>query len=538
MSAMDVMPDKAPDLVAKVGKKEPRSRRMEVLRSVTIVSVATYIEYALGLVFSIWIARALGPTEFGRYAFTIWLCGWLIICSNHALTTSSTKFIAEALGAGEPGVAAHISHRLGQYQHLSSFIVLSLFVIGTFIIRPTEWNHLLLPVTVLVIIAVAAKAGYGMLAAVATGQERFEPEAIAAVLAGVLGLPLVIGAALLHQGVLTFIAIFAIASLTLNLINRVLYRWYCQPYVAGPIPEAIATRLSRHLRLTGALVLLGSFKGSTIEVFLLNTFSTSAAVGFFAIAATLTRGAVQLFSVGLTSTLLPYMAKSFGQHGQEHAARFLSEATRFYWAVGIAIAGLGLVTTPDIVTLMYGNRYVEAIPAIEATLVLAGLLLIGNGISAFQTVVDRQDDRVRITVVALVANAILGIVLIPPLGLTGAVLTYAGTRFTDLGLAIYYLRRATTGGLPIALMSRLFAVGVVATASAWLLTINIPSRWGFVAGVALFVLIYLPGSVLVRYWSAEDFRLMGMIGNRLGPPGRLLMRGLGRLQSTRMPPSP
>lgn len=514
------------------------NQRLAVLRSVTIVSVSTYIEYALGLVFSIWIARALGPADFGRYAFTVWLCGWLIVCSNHALTTSSTKFIAEADGAGRPNVASHIAHRLTQYQHLSSFIVMALFVAATLIIQPTEWDDLLLPMIGLIAVAVVAKANYGMLVAVAKGQERFEPEAIATVATGILGLPLIIGAALLHAGVLTFIAIFALASLTLNLFNRILYRWYCKPYAAGPIPQSIGKRLSRHMHLTGALVLLGSFKGSTIEVFLLNTYSTSAAVGFFAIAATLTRGAVQLFSVGLTSTLLPYMAKSFGQHGQEHAARFLSEATRFYWAVGIAIAGLGLVTTPDIVTLMYGNRYVEAIPAIEAMLVLAGLLLIGNGISAFQTVVDRQDDRVRITVVALVANVILGIVLIPRFGLTGAVLTYAGTRFTDLGLAIYYLRRATTGGLPIAAMARLFAVGALATISAWLITEAIPSRWGFLAGATVFTLIYIPASILVRYWSAEDFRLMEMISSRLGPPGRSLMRGLNyvRRMSASTPP--
>ena len=72
------------------------NRRLAVLRSVTIVSVSTYIEFAIGFVVSVWIARALGPADFGRYAFTVWLCGWLIVCSNHALTTSSTKFIAEA----------------------------------------------------------------------------------------------------------------------------------------------------------------------------------------------------------------------------------------------------------------------------------------------------------------------------------------------------------------------------------------------------------------------------------------------------------
>ena len=505
------------------------NQRLAVLRSVTIVSVSTYIEYALGLVVSVWIARALGPADFGRYAFTVWLCGWLIVCSNNALTTSSTKFIAEANGAGATNLASHIAHRLSQIQHLSSFVIIALFVLVTWAMQPTEWGDFLLPVIGIVVVSVVAKANYAMLVAIEKGQERFEPEAIATVLAGVFGVVLVIGAALAHAGLLAFMAIFAISCLILNLINRFAYRRYAQPFSAGPIPKDIGNRLDRHLRLTAVLVLLGSFKGSTIEVFLLNTFSTSTAVGFFAIASTLTRGAVQLFSVGLTSTLLPYMAKSFGQHGQEHAARFLAEATRFYWAVGIAIAGLGLVTTPDIVTLMYGNRYVDAIPAIEAILVSSGLLLIGNGISAFQTVVDRQDDRIRIAVSSLFVNAALGIGLIPYLGLAGAVITYAGTRVAELGLAVFYLRRATTSSLPWAPMMRLFGVGIIATAAAWLVPFVLPGRYGFVAGATVFVAVYAPASILVRYWNDEDYHLMTIVANRLGPPGRAVMRALNGL---------
>lgn len=506
------------------------SRRMDVLRSVTIVSVATYIEYALGLVVSIWIARVLGPADFGRYAFTVWLCGWLVVCSNNALTTSSTKFIAEAYGAGAPDIASHIAYRLTQLQHASSFIVVALFVLATLILRPDEWSEFLLPVSVLVIIAVVARSGNFMLAAIQKGQERFEPEAIAAVLTGVIGLILVVVAAIAGVGLLGFIGIYAVASLMLNLVNRIAHRKLCMPSAPGPIPPETNRRLNRHLKLTAALVLLGSLGGSTIEVFMLNAFSTKEAVGFFAIAATLTRGAVQLFSVGLTSTLLPYMANTFGERGLKHAASFLSEATRFYWAAGLAIAGLGLVTTPDIVTLMYGQRYVEAIPAIVTMLVLAGLLLAGNGIAAFQVVVDRQDDRIRITVASLVANAILGIALIPRFGLSGAVLTYAGTRLVGMALAIHYLRHATPDGLPIAPMSRLFIVGLASTVAAWLTTQAIPSHWGFMAGAAVFVLIYVPAGILVRYWSDEDFRLMTMITNRLGPAGRGTMSCLDRLR--------
>ncbi|WP_448101637.1 oligosaccharide flippase family protein [Luteibacter jiangsuensis] len=502
------------------------NRRIAVLRSVGIVTVSTYIEYALGLLMSVWIARSLGPSDFGRYAFTVWLCGWLIVCSNHALTTSSTKFIAEADGMGDPALASHLAARFSRIQTISSVVVIGLFVLVGYVFQPSEWHGSLLPIMGLVVVAVVAKANYAMLVAIGKGQERFEPEAVATVIGGIVGMLLVLAAMLLHADLVSFVALFAVACLLLNLVNRIAFRRCCRPYAAGAVPSAITARVNRHLRLTAALVLMGSFRAGTIEVFLLTTFTGSVAVGYFAIAGTLTRGAVQLFSVGLTSTLLPYMAKTYGESGTARAARFLSEATRFYWAVGIAIAGMGLVTTPEIVRLMYGARYVDAIPAIEATLVLGGLLLIGNGIAAFQTVVDRQDDRIRIAVIALIANAVLGLSLVPMLGLAGAVLTYAGTRIVEMALAIHYLRKATSGGLPVAAMSRLFAVGIVATLVAWVATEATPSRLGFLVGAAAFVALYVPGSALVRYWTADDYQLMTGIGRRLGPPGRALVRAV------------
>jgi O-antigen/teichoic acid export membrane protein len=506
------------------------NRRSAILRSVTIVSVSSYVEFAMGLLVSVWIARTLGPSDFGRYAFTVWLCSWLITCSNHALTTSSTKFIAEEDGAGATHVASHIAYWLNVVQHKSSLVVMALFLLALTIIQPQEWRTSLLPATVLVVIATVSKANYAMWVAIAKGQERFETEAIATVLSGVIGIALVLLAMFVHAGLLAFIGIFTVACLLLNLINRVAYRHYCVPFEKGPIPTEIKARLVRHLRLTAVLILLISTKGGTIEVFLLNTFGTPTAVGFFAIAGTLTRGAVQLFSVGLTTTLLPYMAKSYGQKGHDSTVKFLSEVTRFYWAVGLLIAGLGLVTTPDIVVLMYGHRYVDAIPAIETMLVLAGLLLIVNGISAYQTVVDRQGDRVRISGIALLVNAVLAVGLVPWLGLTGAVLAYAGTRFSELLLAIVYLRRATTGGLPVGAMARLLGVGVLATAAAWLVAKVIPDHYGFIVGGLAFVGVFLPGSVLVRYWGEDDYEFIASVAKRLGPPGRVLVRGLNSLQ--------
>jgi len=495
-----------------------------------MVSASTYVEYALGLFISVWIARALGPADFGRYAFTVWLCGWLMTFCNHALTTSSTKFIAEAYGAGMPEVASHVSYRLVRNQAWSCAVVIALFFLGVAVIQPQEWKGLVLPITALVGIGVVAKSNYGLLVAISKGQEQFAPVSIATVLSGVIMLALVIAASVSHAGLMAFVGIFTISCLTLNLINRIAYRRYCLPFEPGKIPDEMSRRLSRHLRLTSVLILLIALKTNTIEVFLLNTYANSTAVGFFAIAGTLTRGAVELFSVGLTTTLLPYMARAFGQNGHAQATRVLSEATRFYWATGLMIAGLGFVTTPGLITLMYGNKYIDAIPAIEVTLVLAGLLLVTNSIAAFQVVTDRQGDRLRISGSALVINVVLGFSLIPHLGLLGAVLCYAGTRLAELIICTFYIRRVARTGFPVAMMSRLFVVAVAATGVGWLVANITPGHFAFLAGAIMFAVVFLPASFLVRYWSEEDYRLMGMITDKLGPLGRLAKRMLVVLQ--------
>jgi hypothetical protein len=50
--------------------------------------------------------------------------------------------------------------------------------------------------------------------------------------------------------------------------------------------------------------------------------------------------------------------------------------------------------------------------------------------------------------------------------------------------------------------------------------------------------IFAPASFMVRYWSEEDCQLMTLITNRLGPPGRTLMRGLTSLHGTAAKASP
>jgi hypothetical protein len=87
-------------------------------------------------------------------------------------------------------------------------------------------------------------------------------------------------------------------------------------------------------------------------------------------------------------------------------------------------------------------------------------------------------------------------------------------------------------------MARLFAVGLVATAAAWAVTVATPSRLGFLVGAFVFTAIYAPMSVVVRYWTSDDLLLMAGISRRLGPPGRLFIRALNVVQPPAAKASP
>ena len=152
------------------------SERLTALRNLTISSTATYVENATGLLASVLIARSLGPIGYADYAFAIWLSGWLIRACNHALTTISIRFIAEARGAGDEARAQALLNFLLRMQAVSSAIVLGLFALSCALAAPDGWSNNPVLIPLLILVSVYARAAFWMGGAVGKGYERFEVE--------------------------------------------------------------------------------------------------------------------------------------------------------------------------------------------------------------------------------------------------------------------------------------------------------------------------------------------------------------------------
>jgi len=507
------------------------NEKLALLRNVTLVASASYVESAVGLLAGVLIARTLGPVEYGHYTFGIWLCGALIMAGNNGLPTSSIKFLAEARGAERADFASALANRFMRLQLASSSVVLALFVLVMAVRPVSDWTDHLPLMLAIAVVAVWSRAGFWMRGAIGKGHELFVPENASLALTAMLNLVLVVVLAWYKASVAQFFAAYAVLGVVSNLLIRYLLTKSGVHAHQGPIPDELARRVKRHLLLTGLMLLLVVGTNRSVEMTLLKAYTLPETVGYFAIAGALTKGAVELLAGGMAAVLLPAMSRKFGQGGAHSLGGILSESTRIYWFVGLAIAGLGLTVSAGLVHFLYGQRYEGAIPALQWHLVIGGLLVTNGAAAAALTASDRQLDRIKVYACALAINLIAGFALIPRFGLTGAIASYGVTQVSDMALCWAFALRRTRVRLPFGPMARLSLAATIATALGYVVAEALHQKLAFLGGAAVFLTTYVALSVRLHTWRAGDFEVLASVigrvprvGTSLSPRVRALQR--------------
>ncbi len=293
-----------------------------------------------------------------------------------------------------------------------------------------------------------------------------------------------------------------------------------QRTAGGPAAAAAGAEVRAWLRFAApiwltALVTFGL--ASQVDVLLIGVLLPDRAeAGFYGLAA-LIASRVYSLANGWAAVLMPSAARAHALDPAVGLARWFRPYARLEFAAGVPVFVLLAITAPAVVTV-FGAGYGPVAPLLAWTSLFA---VLSSALSAqvalvLLYVVDRQRAVLWLRCGAGVANVVLDVLLIPPLGPLGAVLATGLCNVATHAITLALALRDGRAVPPLDFYARMgVATAVGALGPLLLRPASLP---GLLVAGAVFGALLLAALAVVKPFTAED----RAFGERLRP-------GLGRL---------
>ena len=514
--------------------------RTNAIRNTLFSSVGIYTEYLLGMLTSIFIARHLGPEDFGAYSAVIWMVAMSVAMTNSGTASAVIKFVAELRGAEKQD---QIAIAIAYLRRAQRWFLLAVLVIGGLLLYFAGnriipgFNHVMM--FGFLVIAVSLRSQYMFNVGIAKGFENFRATAIIASVVTPLNLGMVVFAWWVDGEVEALLVVFLISSALFYAVSQMLTsRMIPPPGKDVVLPEILLRRVRRHMRLVAVTVTVGFLAASEVEVFFLNMFGTAHAAGMFKVAYQLAVGAAMLVPGVVGALMLPMMANALSQ-GRDIAGQRFVASTSYLAMLAAPLVAFGVVFSAPIIGLLYGAEYAAAAPAFAICLFACSLAMVTQGGSSLLVSADRQLTILVMVVGLGVLKILLDVVLIRAYGLHGAVLAYVVVAIIN-AVAITILALRTIGLHPdwVRLLRITIAAGLAALA-ALPLRGHWPSLPTLLAGGVVIASLYALLTLLLRCWSSSDIMHLQQLLQRYahGRPNVLmrLLEWSGRKASRQIP---
>ena len=478
--------------------------RVAAAKAAALMTGSTYISYGLGIVVSALIARDLGPADYGRYAYVVWMSGVLVVIACAAFNTTAIRFISECTGRDEPALARAIHHRIRSVLWIGIATTAAGFVAMTLLDPPTGWSGMVGWFVAATLASFCIKAAYLFDTSVAKGWGRFTVEAYSMIAVTLLNALAVCLLALRHSGLESYLVMFSLTSLAYLVAGASLLRRAGISPSAGAIPPALRERMRHHSLWTLVLGVSSVLGNRSFETYLLGRGFGSTDVGFFAIATSLVRGAIDIFTVGLSTVLMPALAQATGRDDHARVNLILSESMRYFVFVGLFLGGVGCLWANPIITLLYGHRYQAVVPLFRVLLLVGAATVSEGAFGALLTTTDRQTVRATIALGSIALSAATAFTLVPRFGLEGAVASAVISRLLYFVTLIVVISRGWKLTWPVARTARLALAATLALVLAVPASAMLSNPWVDVIDGCVYGAVFLVLSVKLGAWSVED----------------------------------
>lgn len=382
---------------------------------------ATLLAFGASLLY----ARALGPHDYGLYAYVV---AWVAVLTVPAELGVSAYLTRE--GAKAPGSALRLCRWADSWLVASSLIA-GLFLAAAVLLPQAagaRWLFVIAaPLPLLTSLGNVRRALLQARGAVARAQWPLLVLAPALMLAA-------LGALWLWRGRLDPVSVMA-AMTGSALVPLVINDLQLRRAAAGsmePAPDHLRLRAALPFMWLGGLFLLSN----RVDLIMLGALKGAHAAGIYAIAA---RAAelVTFFLGAANMVLAPQIARLYHAGERSVLQRLLAGATRRVFLLSLPLALLFIIWASPLLGYVYGSAYAQGAIALR---ILAGAQLFNVFAGSTGTILNMTGfERLSMWAVglAVLVNIVLNAILIPGLGIEGAAIA-TGVSVVAWNVVLWY----------------------------------------------------------------------------------------------------
>jgi O-antigen/teichoic acid export membrane protein len=486
------------------------------------------------------VANILGVDDTGNFYFIIALCLLISTILDGGAASSVVRFQAALMGKNDmPGASAlagRIARRLVIYTALGLSFLLALLTLSPASLlselslateeHAHEFHVWFLP---LLAISVSVQVMAVFATAYLRGSRNFRTLAGLSLVSMIVQLSLVCACAL-TIGVDGAIIGYGLGQAPLAIVTlSLLFR-------RGEVERSVIPEVRHYQRFAWAANVCNIFVWSRIEIFLLQYFWGPREVGLFSIALALSALASQ-GPMLMTGSFLPLLSERHGKGDHAGLQRAFSGGTRLL-AMFAFPACMGMVAIlPIVVEIIYGSQFAPAVPAAMMVCAAAAISVTAVIGTHLVSALARSDFIFYTSLLGAFLSVIVGLSIIPPLGLVGAAIARSTTQIIMICIGVWFIVTRLRFAYPFAELLRILLATLPATGTAYLAAQLVGGPIGMVAAAVLFIPVYLVGLRVFSALSPSDADLLQALNQKLPRlPARAVHHLLLAIGSTRPAP--
>ena len=481
-------------------------------------AVYVYVEFFFGLVASIFIARTLGPEQYGLYSYFIKISAILLVFINAGLSTGVLRFLAEfTYNADNKYVVAYNVYRFFSRIQLYKCVTVILFFylvlhrLAGVIIDPGHEALLLLFLG-----GVVFKSYYMFRVGAFKGLERFDRLAWTVLAATPIYVLLVLVGAHYKLGIEFFAVVYLLTSALYWAVSYVLISPFLKKGEVE-LGDSFKKRAVSYVRIVTVNSVLSSLVLGYVEIFYLKMMGTNVEIGYFNIGLTMSAAAVNMVPGIYNAILMPAIVKNSVQNNgeqTENARLFLFGTVRHMLILTLFVVVPAAYYSHNLVVLFYGKAFAGAVMPLQLMLLASITTAVTYPAIAYFVSKDRQADMLKVYSVTLILSVCMGYMMIRTYGLYGAVISNILVTLFAASCLFVMLLRDFKGVPHVGLLAKTVLVSIIAIAGTSLVKIESSLFLEMVVGSAVYALLFVVLARVLNIFTDQEMQSMVRVLNR------------------------